>query len=676
MIHASPARLCVAMALCLCGVSPATARGDALEQATQARARGEWLAALAIYERLQADSPDDAELYRLRTLTLADVGSASRAWALLQARPGLFTADEAARMEADHVARLAVWGGARPLDEPRRLEDMRRAEAAALAVQAADTPRHAFDRLVILNGLEQHAQAAGLYRRLRAEGITVPAYALAAAGDSLLAARHPEEAVEALEGAAEALHDDVDTQVVLAYAYLESGRHADATRHLARIVRAEPAWQREPGARTADANWNRYSAETNLAMVLAYSGHPGRAEAMLAPMAAMAPASSDLNAKLGAVVLQRGRPEEALQRFDVAHTQDPRNLDARIGRVDALAELGRMRRARRAHDALMQAWPDNVHARRLHEQWRHRTGWQVEASLHGGRGDADGPATASPLGSRDGGHALAVRSPLLGDRWRLGAFRSEQWAEFDDATPRVRDLRHGIGLHFRHDRLEWEVQAARSDDRRTGPLANDATAYRAAAGWRFNDQWRARAEAGHNDADASLQARAAGILADTAALGLQWTRDERAGLGGEFRQWRYDDGNRRESLSVDGYNAVLAMPRLRFELRGQVHVGRGSRDDAPYFNPTRDAGWTLGADLRTTHWQRYDHAFSQQFGVALGQSWQDGFSAQWVPSLGYRHAWSLGYGRSLDYGVNWSRPVYDGQRERHLSFDVQLHWGQ
>src|SRR5690606_12688913 len=76
MIHASPARLCVAMALCLCGVSPATARGDALEQATQARARGEWLAALAIYERLQADSPEDAELYRLRTLTLADVGSA------------------------------------------------------------------------------------------------------------------------------------------------------------------------------------------------------------------------------------------------------------------------------------------------------------------------------------------------------------------------------------------------------------------------------------------------------------------------------------------------------------------------------------------------------------------------------------------------------------------------
>src|SRR5690606_22332608 len=121
-------------------------------------------------------------------------------------------------------------------------------------------------------------------------------------------------------------------------------------------------------------------------------------------------------------------------------------------------ELGRMRRARQAHDALMQAWPDNVHARRLHEQWRHRTGWQVEASLHGGRGDGDGPATASPLGSRDGGHALTVRSPLLGDRWRIGAFRWGQWAEFDAATPRVRGLRQGIGLHSRHDRLEWAAR--------------------------------------------------------------------------------------------------------------------------------------------------------------------------------------------------------------------------
>lgn len=696
MTYARRMRLCAAVAFCLGSATPAvvaagpyapTAAGDsadtspsaaaALERAAQARARGDWLDALAIYERLQAASPADGKLYRLRTLTLADLGSADRAWALLQARPELFDRAEHDRLQADRIARLAVWGGTRPLSESDRLRDMERAEAAATRLPGPATARRQFDRLVILNGLEQHEQAAALYRTLRDSGVELPPYALAAAGDSLLASRHPREAAEALEQAVGALPDDIDTQVVLAYAYLESGRHEDADAHLSSIVAAQPAWLRAPGARTADPNWNRYAAETNLAMVRAYSEDPATAAAMLAPMAAMAPSSPDLQAKLGIVALQRGRPTAALRRFEVAHTQDPRNLEARIGRVEALAELGRMRAAREAHDALLATWPDNVHARRLHDQFRQRTGWQVDAGFESGRSDGDGGVAASPLGNRDGGHDVSVYSPLLGDRWRVGAFRQERWAEFDEAGGgRVRDLRHGIGLRYRHDRLDWELQVARSDERRAGSPSVDATGAGLTAGWRFNDHWQARIEVAHNAPGASLQAREAGILADTAAIGLLWAHDTRTGLGAELRQWRYDDGNRRESLSLDGHHAVLVRPRLRLDLSGQAHTGRGSRDDAPYFNPSRDAGWTVGAQLETRHWQRYDHGFAQQFGLAGGQYWQDGSGSAWVPSAHYRHVWALGHGRSLDYGVTWSRPVYDGNRERRIAFDVRFHWGE
>lgn len=690
MPHARRLRLCVAVAFCLSGTTLAatahpflpapesgatTTRVDALARAAEARDQQRWLDALAIYERLAAEAPQDPEIHRLRTLTLADLGSAGRAWELLQARPELFSDAERNRLEADHVARLAVWGGTRPLDESRRLQDMQRAADAAAAVADPADLRHRFDRLVILNGLEQHEQAAALYRSLRAEGREIPPYALAAAGDSLLASRHPEEAVEALEGAVAALPDDIDTQVVLAYAYLESERHADARAHLERLVEAEPAWTGEPGARNPEQNWARYSAETALAMIRAYSRDPAAAQSMLAPMAAVAPNNADLQAKLGIVRMQRERPEAALQRFGIAHTQDPRNLEARIGRVEALAELGRMRRAREAHDALLATWPDNVHARRLHRQWRSRTGWQIEASVHRGRGDSDDAiASASPLGSRDGGHALSVYSPLLGDRWRVGAFRQEQWAEFDDA-PRVRDLRHGVGLRYQYDRLQLDLHAARSDDRRDGAGANDATAVGMQAQWRFSDALHGRLEAGHNSADASLQARAAGILADSVAIGLDWIADERGGLGGELRHWRYDDGNERLVLALQGHRQVLVRPRLSLELNGGVHAGRGSRDDAPYFNPSRDAGWNAGALLETTHWRRYERSFSQQFGAGIGQYWQQEHGSTMVPSLQYRHRWTFDHGRSLDYGVSWSRPAYDGVRERYLAFDLRLRWG-
>lgn len=685
-------RLCVTVALWLLAATTTAAatpvrpdaahpthadRDAALAAAAALRGDRRWLEALAVYERLQAIAPDDGEVYRLRTLTLADLGSADLAWTLQQARPELFDEAQRRRLAADRIARLARWGGVIPVDESDRLHDMQR--AAQAVASAAPSLRQRFDQLVILNGLEQHAQAANHYRQLRSEGIDIPPYALAAAGDSLLAARRPLEAIEALEGATAALPNDIDTQVVLAYAYLEAGRPADAEAHLQRIVADEPAWERQPGAKAGYPNWKRYSAETNLAMVRAYSMDPARAQAMLEPMVAYAPHSADLHSKLGLVLMQRGYDEQALQRFDIAHTQDPRNLEARIGQVGALAELGRMRRARAAHDALLAAYPGNVHARRLDREWRSRVGWQVEASARRGRSDADDSATsASPLGARDGGHALSVYSPLLSDRWRIGAFREERWAEFDDSVatePRVRDLRHGVGLRYRHDRLQLQLHAARSNDRRDDPRAVDATAVGVAADWRFSDVLHGRLQAERNSAEASLQAREAGLLGDTAAIGVDWTPDERSGLGAELRQWRYDDGNRREFAAVNGYRQLLVRPRLAVELRGGVHASRGSRDDASYFNPSRDAGWNLATTLKTTHWRRYEIAFSQRFGAGIGQYWQQDFGSAAIPSLQYRHEWELGTGRHLEYGLAWSRPVYDGVRERHLSFDIQLRWG-
>ena len=58
-----------------------------------------------------------------------------------------------------------------------------------------------------------------------------------------------------------------------------------------------------------------------------------------------------------------------------------------------------------------------------------------------------------------------------------------------------------------------------------------------------------------------------------------------------------------------------------------------------------------------------------------GDYWQDGFGSALVPSVSYMHEWQLGPGRVFEYGVRWSRPVYDGHRERHIGFEAALRWG-
>ncbi|CAD0326244.1 hypothetical protein LN542_19575 [Xanthomonas hortorum pv. gardneri] len=105
-------------------------------------------------------------------------------------------------------------------------------------------------------------------------------------------------------------------------------------------------------------------------------------------------------------------------------------------------------------------------------------------------------------------------------------------------------------------------------------------------------------------------------------------------------------------------------------------AGRSADERAVnYFNPRRSSTVAAGMRIDQIGWRRYDYAFRQRLEVTVGPTYQSGFGSQWVPSAAYRHLWSLGDGSALSYGVSWSRPVYDGQREQQLGFDLDFRWG-
>ena len=354
----------------------------------------------------------------------------------------------------------------------------------------------------------------------------------------------------------------------------------------------------------------------------------------------------------------------------MATTLDPRNVDARVGQAGSLLELQQIADARKIRDDLVDARPRNIHVQRLDQHVDRHTGWQLAVRAERARSNVRDAATASasPLGSRDGGHALEVQSPLLGNRWRLTAGSAESWVDFD--AVRVRDRRIGVGVRYTHDRLDLRIQATRPNDD-----WSDRTGVGAEATWRFNDALSADLLLRRVDPDASLQARRRGITGDRAAAGLTYAPSERTTWAGSIEHWRYSDRNRRDGLGARLDQRLATRPHFLLNAQVSASGSRGSREDAPYFNPSRDASLSIG--LRADHlaWRRYERLFRQRLSIAAGPYWQHGFGTAVVPAVRYEHEWHFGLGNALVYGLNWSRPVYDGVREDRLGLDIGYFWG-
>jgi biofilm PGA synthesis protein PgaA len=650
-----------------------SSRAEQMAEISRHRDQAHWLDALAAIERAQQSSPGDDLLYKLQVLTLGDIGNASRAWQLYQARPELFDAAQKERFEADYLARLVGWSMAYGESEDTRLDEAE--DTLAMMEQylqrdgtpLAQAPRRIrLDRLILLNRLSRHAQLREEYLALRADGVELPDYVLPAVGDSLMATQHPDEAIPVLSQAVKNDPSRFQARSELAYAYLETEQAGTAIDYLVNWQKDEPIWRWGPNARAPYANWARYEVDLNLAMIRAYSNDLPTAQTELEKMVAIGPGNGGLQTALGGVYQMRGWPRRALERHQMAYTLDPRDVSPRIGMFESHIALQRDDQARPIHDDLLARYPNQPSVQRMDRAWRAHRGWQLEANAEVGR--SSGGGGASPLGNDDGSYRVQASSPILADRWRVLAFADRRSVDFQNQ--RINPWWFGAGVNYRFDQLDGELVALHPNDD-----VGD-TGLRAGLGWQFNDQWHIGASAARNDADASMQARVSGITADSVALATTYTRNERTQWRVGASQYRYDDGNRRDTVSTSVEQRLLSRPTLQVDGLGSLYASRGSRDDVPYFNPSRDRSVEIGLRIDQQLWRHYEKHFRHRLTVSVGDYWQEDFGSALVPSVEYRHEWQIGAGRIFEYGVRWSRPVYDGQRERHVGLEAGLRWGE
>ncbi|MCU1046008.1 poly-beta-1,6 N-acetyl-D-glucosamine export porin PgaA [Stenotrophomonas maltophilia] len=651
--------------------APPSGREAALAEIGHYRDQARWLDALGAIERASQQQPDDDLLFKLRVLTLGDIGNAWRAWELYQQRPQLFDAAQKQRLEGDYLAKLVVWSLAYSSSEDSRLQE---AESTLARMQrylgGEGTPpsqaplRIRMDRLILLNRLGRHAQVREEARALQAEGHTLPDYVLPAVGDSLMGTLHPEEAIPVLQAAVAGDPTRDASHSELAYAYLESEQQEKAIDLLQAWRDKEPAWRWSNG-KAPYANWSRYEADLNLAMVRAYSGDLRTAQHDLESMVDIAPGNGGLQSALGSVYMMRGWPRRALQRQQMAHALDPRDIEPRLGMEEAYVALQRDDLARPLHDDLVARYPTQPAVERMDQAWRAHRGWQLKAWTDIGR--SSGGGGTSPLGNNDRHYGVEVETPLLDDRWRLFALADRRSTDFQDQ--RIDPLWLGAGVRYRFGRLDAEAEVLRANDH-----IGD-TGLRVGVGWQFNDSWHAGLVVARNDPEASMQARAAGITADSVSAQVDYRRSELTHWTFGASRFRYDDGNHRELLGTSVQQRLLTRPRWLIDGLASAYTSRGSRDDAPYFNPKRDRMVEIGLRIDQQLWRHYERHFRHRLTVSLGDYWQDGFGSALVPTVSYMHEWQLGPGRVFEYGVRWSRPVYDGHRERHIGFEAALRWG-
>ncbi|KAG1310539.1 hypothetical protein G6F63_016367 [Rhizopus arrhizus] len=96
--------------------------------------------------------------------------------------------------------------------------------------------------------------------------------------------------------------------------------------------------------------------------------------------------------------MMRGWPRRALQRQQMAHALDPRDIEARLGMEEAYVALQRDDLARPLHDDLIARYPTQPAVERMDQAWSAHRGWQLKAWTDIGRSSGGGGTRIADAG--------------------------------------------------------------------------------------------------------------------------------------------------------------------------------------------------------------------------------------------------------------------------------------
>lgn len=603
----------------------------------------------------------------------ARLGASHQAAHLAARYPQALDAQQRDALERNRTAVDARWAE-RLRALPRRYADgserldgaIARSDELARTFMTSETPmteaqlRWLHDRLVLLGSAGRAQEAVALHQRFARRGLPVPGYALRPVADSYMRLRQPTRATALYERVLREAPEDADARVGMYFALLESEAHEQAYAWVDEWARRSAAAQaQQPGAATRAQAWD---ARLLQARSREFAGELGVAQAKLETMQAEAPANAGVRAARAAVYRSRGWPRKAWETWQLQLLHDPHDVDAYAESVYPLLDAYRFGAAGAQLAEAQRRQPDANSVRRAARAWKIHNRPELAIQAEAGRSDE----ASAPSGLKDGSIDLWLYSAPIKERFR--AYLHGHYAGADLAAGAERYKRGGLGLEYRAPdlRLFAEAHAGRDSDSDAGVLAGGR--------WWLGDVWNVAASADTRTQDVPLQARQAGIDARQALLEIEARIHESRAFAALVKASDFSDDNDRLALQLSWREGWVVRPRWWLSSRVDLYTSHNSRDDAPYFNPSKDrsASLSLTGGLRTWRW--YEREFVQELTVSGGSYWQEDFGSGGTWGLEYAHRWQLDDRFYLRYALGRTTQPYDGAPSRRNYVTLDLDW--
>ncbi|HEY4732788.1 MAG TPA: hypothetical protein VIH66_06030, partial [Gammaproteobacteria bacterium] len=373
-----------------------------------------------------------------------------------------------------------------------------------------------------------------------------------------------------------------------------------------------------------------------------------------------APYNTDIRSAHADVSFYRGWLRQALSDYELTLAADPGHVGARSGHANALLNLYEFRQADTEIQLLDDEYPGDKAVVGLQRLWE----------LHNMRELRVDVARGLNSGFQEGSDDLTLDAYLYArpQRYHYRPFVLGHLGRARFPQGNVTYRRYGAGLEYRRRDVELTGELT------TGPGDYDETGVGARLNWMPDDYWRFDFTADSYSNDIPLRARLDDIDGWSASLNTAYRYSESRRLDLRLHRIEFSDDNLRSGGTFTYMERLVTGPRYKLDGTLELSVSQNTRDDAPYFNPARDAfqGITLTNEWLTS--RRYTRALRQRLGFGIGSYHQTGFGTRGTWNARYEHDWEINDQFNLMYGISRSRHIYDGDSELRAQIDLSLAW--
>lgn len=621
---------------------------------------------VSTYDKILALNSEEADIVRLKTLNLLELGIIEPAEQAMKQQPKIYQEDDwlklASIKNTKAVRRIARDPRAQlnskfinealeaNSDYLKQLENLSSSDKKVIAMAYAD-------RLLVLNKAGQHEQVLQLAHSTLDYQSSMPDYGMVALADSYQAQYQSLKAFELLDSGFSNEQIAIDNNEGLKagyYAALDSGHIDPAETYLQHIEANNPQWIYSPDKSRRTSNPDFPSARLMKAMHFAFINQLAKAQFQLETLLNTAPGNNEYRKNYADVLRWRGFVEESNQQLDMIQATDSNYQPAEISRIYNHMAERQFAQAREGIESLNDT--ETLPVARLKEDYDIATSPQLYFST------SLANSSGSNFSSKDRNYAFSAYSSLLNDHWRLFAKSQMNYSRFFAVSESVSAL--GFGAQYQSKLHNTELELYQIEELNDVEAGISSTVF-------FDDHFSLNLE--HQTYNKQIPVRAffSNVSADLNALSLSYRHDERNLYSLAWQRSDFSDGNQRQAISLSGSQTLLHDYEQRLTLSEFLYSETNSADtNRLYFNP--DSALSVSLDISYFR-MLYKHAPTNLwhgFNFQIGSYQQQGFSSDAIWGISYEHQWQLNKRSFLHYSIGHSEQVYDGQTENGPVFNL------